>query len=234
VDRSAISTLAAGATAILSDRDAVNRFLANDDDRALVFQRFHNYQDFVNEYMGEERLPFDSERYFYVKHIDVASQCVAILGLNSAWLAASDEDRNCLLIGERQARVALERAGDADIRIAVLHHPFDWLRDFDQHGSAALLSTGCDFILHGHLHKTGTQQLVTPDSGAMIIAAGASYEGREYPNSYNFVQLSTKSGKIVLRRYSDTPPGFWAKDTLTYKNARDGTFVFDYRAVVNN
>ncbi len=229
VDRSALSSdpLSVGVASILDSRDKVNQFLASQN-RRVVLQRLRNYANFVNEYFGPE-LTFDDDNYFYVKRFSIGGKKLAILGLNSAWLCGSDKDRDCILIGERQARAALKLAEDADIRIALLHHPFEWLKDFDRNDSAALLSTGCDFILHGHLHQTGVRQLRTPDSGAMIIAAGASYENREYPNCYNFVRLNTEPGKVVLRRYSDRSPGFWASDTLTYENAQDGTFVFDYR-----
>jgi predicted MPP superfamily phosphohydrolase len=229
VDRDAISPLAAGATAILNNRDAVNRFLANDDDRARVFQRFHNYQDFINEYLGRERLLFDHDNYFYVKQIEVAGRRVAILGLNSAWLAASDEDRNQLLLGERQVRTALDAAEDADLRLAVMHHPFDWLQDFDRDDAEPLLCSGCDFVLHGHMHQVGLLQARTPDAEAMIIAAGACYETRKYPNSYNFVQLdlSTGTGAAHLRMYSDKQGGFWTKDVVNYRNISDGVYEFE-------
>ncbi|MFB0536237.1 MAG: metallophosphoesterase [Anaerolineae bacterium] len=228
VDRDAISALAAGATAILSKRDAVNRFLADDDDRARVFQRFHNYQEFVNRYLDKKHTPFDSAHYFYVKHIEVAGRRVAILGLNSAWLAASDEDRNRLLLGERQVRTALDAAEDADLRLAVMHHPFDWLQDFDRDDVEPLLCSKCDFVLHGHMHQVGLLQAHTPDTEAMIIAAGACYKTRQYPNSYNLVQLdfSTGKGTVYLRMYSDRRGGFWAKDVVNYRNVDDGVYTF--------
>lgn len=228
VDRGAISTLAAGATVILNNRQAVNRFLASAADRALVLQRFHGYRDFVNHYFGPH-LTFDNEHYFYVKHIQVAGLRIAILGLNSAWLAASDEDRYRLLLGERQVRSALDAAADADLRLAVMHHPFDWLQEFDRNDAEPLLCDGCDFVLHGHMHQTGLLQAHTPDAeAAMIIAAGACYETRHYPNSYNFVQLDFSSGRghIYLRRYSDERGSFWTKDTIGYLNAPDGIHTF--------
>jgi hypothetical protein len=194
-----------------------------------VFQRLCNYANFINEYFDGE-LVFDDDNYFYVKLLTIAGKRLAILGLNSAWLCSSDQDRiDGILIGERQVRLALGMAKDVDLRIALLHHSFDLLKGFDRSDSAALLSANCDFILHGHLHQTGVGQLLTPDSGAITIAAGASYETREYPNSYNFVRLNTEPGKVILRRYSDTSPGFWASDTLTYETVRDGILVFDYK-----
>jgi predicted phosphodiesterase len=230
VDRNVVLSdpVSAGVGSILHSRDKVNQFLASRHSRRLVFRRLHNYAHFINQYFGPE-MTFDDDNYFYVKKMLVGGKKLAILGLNSAWLCGSDQDRaNGILIGERQVRAALKQAEDVDIRVALLHHPFSWLKEFDQNDSGVLLSSDCDFILCGHLHQAQTQRLVTPDSGAMIIAAGASYEDREYPNTYNFVQIDTKPGKVVLRRYSDTP-GFWASDTLTYRNAKDGTFTFDYR-----
>ncbi len=224
------STFAASAPSILNNRDAVNRFLDNDAERNLVLQRFHNYQDFVNKYLGKRRLPFDHKRYYYVKHIEMVGKRVAILGLNSAWLAASDEDRNRLLLGERQVRAALGKVKDADLCLAVMHHPFDWIQDFDRSVVNPLLCDNCDFVLHGHMHQVGLLEARTPDSKAMIIAAGACYETREYPNSYNFVQLdfSTGKGTVHLRMYSDRRGGFWAKDVLSYRNVDDGTYTFNF------
>jgi len=228
VDRIAISPLAAGAIAILNSRDTVNRLLDSDADCALVFQRFHNYEHFVNEYLDYDSPYADSARCFYVKKIQVAGQRVAILGLNSAWLSASDEDRNRLLLGERQVRAALDETEDADLRLAVLHHPFDWLQDFDRKDVEPILCSGCDFVLHGHMHQIGLLRASTPDAEAMIIAAGACYETRQYPNSYSFVHLNLNActGTVYLRMYSDRQGGFWTKDVVNYRDVDDGVYTF--------
>ena len=230
VDRDLITR---GAQAIgdgLTDRDGANDVLATPADRQLMMARFRGYRAFINDYLGG-RLPFDDERYFYVHSLDLAGLRVAIMGLNSAWVSASVEDRaKGLLIGERQARAALaaaDKAGAA-IRIALLHHPLDWLREFDRDDSSTMLADGCHFILHGHLHHTAATQLTTPDGSATVLAGGACYETRQYANTCNWVQLNpaTGNGLVILRRYSDARGGFWAKDTLTYRNAPDGVVRF--------
>lgn len=228
VDRKQIGVGAKAIGADLTDRDKVNELLTSPADRRLVMARFKGYKKFVNDYCPSY-LTFSDERYFYAHPLNVAGQQIALLGLNSAWLCASDEDKaNGLLLGERQVRAALGEAEEANLKIALLHHPFDWLREFDQNDSAALLLDGCDFILHGHLHRTAMTQLVSPDSGAMAIAGGACYETRQYPNSYNFVRLNLPAGTgtVYLRRYSDQRGGFWAKDTLSYRNVPDGKYTF--------
>jgi len=149
VDRRRISRGAQGIAASLTDRKSVNEVLANADDRRLMLARFQGYQTFVNDYLGDylsftDDAPDDVTSgggYFYTKHLEVAGQTITILGLNSAWLAqGGDEDRGRLVIGERQTRAALACAGDAGLKIALFHHPFDWLSSFDREDSGALLA----------------------------------------------------------------------------------------------
>jgi len=64
----------------------------------------------------------------------------------------------------------------------------------------------------------------------MILACGACYETRDYPNTCHWVQfdLETRTGTVFLRRYSPER-NFWAKDTLTYRSAPDGVYEFSPR-----
>jgi len=230
VDRDLITVGAKAIGASLTDRDSVKTLHDTPDDRRLVLARFKGYAEFVNDYFAGH-LAFDDEHYFYVQTLDLSGRRIALLGLNSAWLCVSDQDKEQgLVIGERQTRAALDAAQAAgpELKIVLLHHPFDWLREFDRNDSEALLLDNSDFVLHGHLHHTAMAQLVSPDSGAMVIAGGACYETRQYPNSYNFVRLdlSTGTGTVYLRRYSDARGGFWAKDTLLYRNVPEGEYTF--------
>jgi hypothetical protein len=70
-------------------------------------------------------MAFDDDRYFYVDHFDIGSRRLAILGLNSSWLASNDDNTFKLVIGERQTRDALKAADKASpaLKIALLHHP---------------------------------------------------------------------------------------------------------------
>ena len=147
VDRSSLSELSSGAISFLDNSTKVNNLLGNDRDRNLVMTRFQNYQDFIIKYMGNNGILFDSENYFFVKQFE--QKGIAILGLNSAWLSSSKEDRCHLILGERQVRTALKKSEDINFRIAVMHHPFDWLNDFDRKAIEILLCDGCNFILQG-------------------------------------------------------------------------------------
>jgi tetratricopeptide (TPR) repeat protein/3',5'-cyclic AMP phosphodiesterase CpdA len=230
VDRDLISHGAFSISKDLISRQDTNKILTSPNDRQYLFARFKGYAKFVDDYF-KGHLVFDDDHYFYTSPLDIGGHRLAILGLNSSWLAASDEDKTLkLVIGERQTRAALNAAKEvsADLKIALLHHPFDWIRAFDQSDSMALLLNKCDFILHGHLHKAATTSLSNPDGSAVIIAGGACYETRDHPNSYNFVKLDleTNTGIIYFREYVDEQGGFWAKGVRLYKNAPDGMYEF--------
>jgi formylglycine-generating enzyme required for sulfatase activity len=226
VDRKAITSGGKAITRSLNSRDAVTEVLSAEMDRRLVFAKFDQYRAFVNKHFPE--LEFDDQHCFYVRKLTVAGRRLAVLGLNSAWLSMTDEDLGRLALGERQVREALREAQDADLRIALLHHPFDWLQEFDRNDCEALLMQGCDFILHGHLHRSGVLSLTMPDAAGMVIAAGACYETREHPNAYNVVRLDLEAGEgtVFLRRYSPERGGFWTKDVMTYRNVNNGEYTF--------
>ena len=227
IDRVAISPGSQYISENLTDRDVINKLLANDVDRPFILKRFHQYGQFIREYM-EGNIVFDDNSYYYVKIIDVNSSKVAILGLNSAWLSASDNDQGKLALGEIQIRRALEDGKEADIHVAVMHHPFDWLRGFDKREMESMLNKNCEFILHGHLHEPSLNQIHAPGRVSTIIAAGACYETRQTHNSYNFVQINLANcqSTIFFRTYSDKDGGFWTKDTLIYSDVPDGKYTF--------
>ena len=231
VDRKLISRGAQAIAASLDNRQAIQEVLTNAEDRRLLLRRLDAYARFVNDYFPG-RPAFSDEQYYYTQTFNLAGQRVALLGLNSAWLATDDKDLGRLALGEKQVVQALEATREANLRIALMHHPLEWLRELERDDAEARLLRGCGFILHGHRHRTGLRNFSTPDSGAMILAAGAAYETREYANGYHWVRLdyAAGTGTIWLRAYSDKQGGFWTPDVGSYQNVTTGELTFDWPA----
>lgn len=228
VNRDDISFMAGVTEKALDSREAVAKVLEDGNSRRQMFRRLDGYAEFVRAYFGDI-FPFDDENYFYVRSFALEGQQVAILGLNSAWVAhGGEEDYGELLLSERQVRQAVDEASGAGLKLAVLHHPFGWLKPFDRKECMSLLMGGCDFILRGHLHQTDLTMQDTHDTQTVVLAAGASYQGREKHNAYNIVRfdLEARQGTAYLRMYSDQQGGFWTNDAMSYKDVKDGEFVF--------
>ena len=110
-----------------------------------------------------------------------------------------------------------------------MHHPFDWLNDFDRKAIETLLCDGCNFILQGHMHSPGILQTMAQIRMLRLLRrVPAIIPG--FPNSYNFVQLNLDKmeGKIYLRMYSNNNGGFWTKDVMSFRNVKDGTYAFPF------
>jgi predicted phosphodiesterase len=95
------------------------------------------------------------------------------------------------LIGEQQIHTSLQQIAEDKLRIAVMHHPFDWLNMFDRNRTESRLYRACHFILCGHVHDTQVQVIQGTAGEAILIPAGASYERRtannpRYTNAYNW------------------------------------------------
>jgi CheY-like chemotaxis protein len=231
-------TIARGMVGFLSDRDEANLFLSSEQDRSLHFRQFDAYADFVNTYLVGH-LTFDAQHYCYQHTLALDDANIILLGLNSAWMSATNRnaqggviDQGHLLIGERQLDIVLPRLTQPDLCLALVHHPMDWLHQSERTNVKRRLNANCHFILHGHLHEPDIEIRRSISGTSIFVPTGALYEHRSFPNAYNMVRFDTHSrqGIVYLRRYVDTGPDgvpFWVKDLASTGNDLDGQFSFE-------
>ena len=142
-------------------------------------------------------------------------------------------DQGNLCVGEPQFYEALKQISEADIKIAVLHHPLDWLIPFDRRRVGNRLKRNCRFILHGHGHEPGASANTDTNGYHIVIPAGACYDrrkppGSDYVFSYNYVHLNfdKDEGTVFLRRWSEENRT-WLKDYET--RPPDGKISFSIK-----
>jgi tetratricopeptide (TPR) repeat protein/predicted MPP superfamily phosphohydrolase len=201
-------------------------WLTNERKRRKLQDPFWAFTKFVTGYTGQ-------------KSPDYADSCVwpingkkiSIRGLNSALGCGRKEiEKGSLIIGEPQIRESAKDLAEADIKIAVLHHPLDWLAEYDFIRIERPLRSSYDFILCGHTHRPRVESSFSTQGNAVIIPAGASYRKRienspHYTSSYNFVHLDFDKGTIsvFLRRWNDER-GEWVEDI---SSSPGGQFNFE-------
>jgi hypothetical protein len=78
--------------------------------------------------------------------------------------------------------------------IGVLHHPPDWLHDFDQRALEERFLPECDLLHRGHLHEPNVR-IVSNLSGrdCIMVAAGAGYAGRDFDNCYSLITIEPRT-----------------------------------------
>lgn len=200
--------------------DAVNkRFNGRQLDFQADIKRLAEYGKFVKSYLPHQH---DKDgRICYAKTLEVAGVQVGIAGLNSAWSCGGDEDdRRLWLAADWQFNMAKEALRDAKLRIALMHHPFDWLNETERNTAKRRLASDFHFFLHGHTHDAW----VDP-STCVTVAAGAVAAEKTDEFGVNLVQLDLASGKaqVHLHRYdkagwmiapvpNHAPKAIWAFD----------------------
>ena len=177
-------------TELLNSRsqDVIAEVLADPDESEPLLRRHQAYLQFVARWRGEPQ----SEPWWQ-KTFTVRDHRLHIAGLDSAWMSSGDQDHGDLLLGRWQLNqlIGSEASEGADLRIALLHHPWSFLAEFDAGDAEARVHQKCDLVLRGHLHKSRSERIVPPDPtrACLELAAGCAYETSGYANAYQWVEL---------------------------------------------
>ncbi len=192
-----------GARAALQDPNNTDAFLASPaaDDFQTLLQRQEAYRRFQAEFFAGQERTSTGDGLGYVARLILDGVRLAILGLDSAWLAEGGVDDHLkLLVGERQVLNAIDhvrRSGEPPhIVAAMVHHPLHLLQEFDRHTIQARIDSYCHFLHCGHLHNPETRP--TGDT-CLTLAAGAFFETRHKQNTYSVITLDLLRGIRTVR-----------------------------------
>ncbi len=177
------------------DQDQIATVLDSPDQRGTLLKRHAAYLEFYATWFGiPQPLPW------WQRNIDIRGQRLHIAGLDSAWMAYGDTDRGRLLLGRYQVnQTALHPDGEgADWRLALLHHPWDYLAKFDQDEVPGLIRRHSDLVLRGHRHQGEAFQRVTPDpdDACIELDSGSVYAGSLHLNAFQWIELVPHARKV--------------------------------------
>jgi predicted phosphodiesterase len=149
-----------------------------------------------------------------VEVVEVKGCRIGVLPLNSALFCQGDDDYGKLIIGRRSldAAIAELRMQVTDLRVALIHHPLDWLSEVEQTHITAVLQENVDVVLRGHLHDTNVETSASMYDGFVHLAAGATYQTRKWPNRGFFAEFDGKDLTVLPIRYEDQPREIWTVD----------------------
>ncbi|MCK6522049.1 metallophosphoesterase, partial [Myxococcota bacterium] len=213
---------------LLRDPDpqqSIAEVLGSETERAPLLARQAAYLTFAQTFHPGLTVPWWSERP------EIQGLTVHLAGLNSAWLSASDNDRGSLLLSRWQCNQLLAGSDTADLTIALLHHPWDYLHEHDQE-SEEEIRRRCGVILNGHLHQQKARLAGDPDRDVLQLAAGASYAGSKWANAYQLLELDPNRGEA--RAHFCVWDGHdWIPDRNRYQKAPNGVATLPLRRSPN-
>jgi len=206
LDRDDLNDLPSELSKPLSSNSEIQKWLDDERRRKILLGPFHAFSDSITAITGQDNPDYANIRI--LPPID--GKEIALLGLNSAWMCGRHkdskdkvDDERFVLVGEPQIHRSLRQISKADVRIAILHHPFEWLSKFDRDTIESRLMSETDFILRGHQHQPQVSVMTSTLGNCVIIPAGASYNRRNvddlrYSNAYNFVHLDFSNGRCAV------------------------------------
>lgn len=209
-------------------QDAIAQLLQHAKEREILLERHADYLACYGDWLGQpQSLPW------WQRRIDIRRQSLHIAGLDSAWMSGSDRDRGRLLLGRWQVnQTVLHADGEgADWRIALVHHPWDYLAEFDCREQSASIHLHRDLVLRGHLHENDVFQVLppAPDRACLELAAGCVYGGSRNPNAFQWIELwpGPKRVRVLFRLWSRNA---WQVDR-NQPGCTDGTALFPLDAI---
>lgn len=216
---------------ILSCTEKVNEFIAANDvagiKRILSFKEFENayHKDYPESHLITN---FHSGYITFKDSIKIGITC-----FNTCWRSYdSSKDKERLLLGERQVIEARKLIEECDLKIAILHHPIDWLSEFDKKAVRNFLYKDYDLIFCGHVHE-GSSWINTNYYGGVFVSIAPSNwsfnirnTDRVYANGYSIIDYDMLKQKIKVhhQRYNHQKESFVPNTDLGDEN---GIGVFD-------
>ncbi|MBO8128963.1 MAG: metallophosphoesterase [Peptococcaceae bacterium] len=190
----------------LISKEATNDFLDHLQSKYLT--RISHFNEFTQLF---HKNPIMSNTLTSAFILEKAGIKIGFACLNSAWRStgAGDAEKGKLIIGERQVDQAYNPISECDIKIALMHHPLEWLMDHDKQAVGPLLAH-FDLVLFGHLHNLSNQQIITPRQNTLYCGSGALFKGRSIYNGYSLIiiNLSSFEATILVREYFDGKRSF--------------------------
>lgn len=189
----------------------------NTDTRKTIFNHLADYAEFAP--VSSKITP---DQLYYTHHLqseDLPFR-VSIIGLNTAWLALSDDTHGRIVVGKHQLQSALNSVSENDFIIILMHHPIASLAEWDHLLISNMIDHHADVLLNGHFHRSRIELLSQSPYRCNHISAGSSYAGNEKSNNYNAVTVNFLSGKmsIYFRQYRPDAGGIWVEDNSFNKH----------------
>lgn len=205
----------------ITDFIRANKIDGKNINRIRKFKDFE--KNYYNQYEDKQISFFDSN--FLLPELNAGVTC-----LNSSWRCFDEKDKGNLIVGEAQIDSAYTFLQNANIKIAIMHHPFEYLLDEDRKSIKSKISSDFDILLVGHAHYN--EMAFTKDfHGTTLICQSNSTiadssKQKEYQNGYSIINFEKGVQAIIsYRKYLSDHKKFVPNTDI---GTEDGTIVLTY------
>jgi len=226
-------TLSVGLARTMGTREEADAYFGPSIPKPHITQKQRAFQQWYDQYFDGIRTFPKTSTCGPLEVAQIGGVTIAILPVNSALFCQGDDDHAKLWIGRRCLDTPLDelrKLGSA-LKIALIHHPLDWLHEAERSNVRTALQSNVDIILRGHLHETDVEAVAGVAGNVLHVAAGAAYQTRKWPNRALYTSVGDGNIEVFPIRYEDHPRELWTVDPSVFPEPPyTGTFAI--RAVV--
>lgn len=218
----------------LKTSKAISQVIHNKDE--LHLERIENYQAFEQSFYKESS-NYTSYDLGYSYNFSNESETIGIAGINSSWRCYDENDKGHLIVSEKQLDdIDSGLNEDYDLKIALIHHPFQFLVKEDAEEIEKCIIRDYDLLLMGHDHSTMAENTEKSYGGSLIISQASSnwsmnvnQDSKKYSNGYTIIDFSKVESNIelIFRKYNDSKNCFVANTDLGQGDSAKSLFYID-------
>lgn len=212
-----------GLLTVLSNEPAVSSFIDKNETKGI--KRVLPFKEFEKEFHVESNCKITNFHSNYI--VDINGTKVGITAFNTAWRCYdSNKDHGIILLGKRQITESRDFIENCDIKIALMHHQFDFLKPFDMDAVKPSIEREYDMVFCGHVHR-GSNNNLSGIFGDMFMSIAPSNTSdniwnndQRYLNGYAIVDYNDDEGTIIVsnRKYSIDHEGYLSNVELAPDN----------------
>lgn len=169
-------------------------------------QRIKEYKEFERNFYPSDDASISSSIFGSNFKINADNYSVGICCLNSAWRCYDKNDKGQIIIGEDQLNTGLNFINNCEVKIALLHHPLDWLSEVERSIVSKHITKEFDLLFVGHMHENMTA-VQTGFSGSLFTSLAPSglndlrTDSKQYSNGFGVIDYSKATSRVNCTYY---------------------------------
>ncbi len=198
------------------------------ENNSVYLKRLENYKDwekdFYKDYPNSELSNFENSFKLNLDNRNIGISC-----FNSSWLCKNDDDKGNILLGKNQIENSLVFLKECDFKIALIHHPLEFFKEFDFEDIKPLIYKNYDTLLTGHVHKLDSEYAQNLNGRIFISVANSTIADTPkesvYVNGYTIVDFNNHSNiQVEYRKYIEKHEIFVPNTDI---GTEDGKKIFE-------
>lgn len=135
---------------------------------------------------------------------------IGVCSLNTAWRCwDSKNDKGHILLGREQLSRASDFLRDCDVKIAVSHHDYQWMADFEISEIDKLLVSDYDLYFSGHTHSLNAELCIKPQGKTFKVVASGILSHNifaidNYQNSFSIIDYDWNNWRFKMQVFVET------------------------------